>query len=119
VLACADAAAWLGEHSASFDLVVAADVLVYIGDLAPLFGRVREALRGAGWFACSVEAHAGDGYVLQPSSRYAHALGYIEEVAVQSSMRVHAALPAVLRRDRGEAVHGHVLLLQKLLLQKT
>jgi predicted TPR repeat methyltransferase len=119
VLACADAAGWLGEHSVSFDLVVAADVLVYIGDLAPLFRQVHGALRGAGWFACSVEAHAGDGYVLQPSSRYAHALGYIEAVAAKSSMRVHAALPAVLRRDHGEAVHGHVLLLQKLLLQKT
>lgn len=113
VLACADAVDWLSERTAAFDLVVAADVLVYIGDLAPLLGRVHGALRGAGWFACSVESHAGIGYVLQPSSRYAHALAYVEEAAVRSGMRVHAAEPAILRRDRGEAVHGHIALLQK------
>jgi predicted TPR repeat methyltransferase len=112
VLACADAADWLAGHGGSYDLAVAADVLVYIGDLAPLLRQVHGALRGAGWFACSVEAHAGEGYVLQPSGRFAHALAYVEHAAAQAGLRVHAALPAILRRDRGEAVHGHILLLQ-------
>ena len=104
---------WRGKPHA-WDLVVAADVLVYVGDLGPLFGSVAAALRGDGWCACSVETHPGDGVVLQASSRYAHALAYVEQVAQQAGLRLHAATPAILRRDRGEAVHGHIVLLQKI-----
>ena len=115
VLACADITAWLAGQSASWDLVVTADVLVYFGDVAPLLGQVAAALRPHGWMACSVENHAGEeGYVLQASSRYAHALAYLEQAAGAAGLRLHAATPAVLRRDRGDAVHGHIVLLQKI-----
>ena len=114
VLACADIGAWLTDCVDSFDLVVAADVLVYFGDLAPLMEQVSGRLHAGGWFACSVETHAGAGFVLQMSSRYAHALEYMEEVARAAGMHVRATQPAVLRRDRGEAVHGAIVLLQKL-----
>ena len=46
---------------ASFDLIVAADVLVYVGDLGPLFAIVETALTADGLFAFSVEACEGDG----------------------------------------------------------
>lgn len=114
VLACADIGAWLMACADSFDLIVAADVLVYFGDLAPLMRQVSARLRPGGWFACSVEIHAGAGFVLQSSSRYAHALLYMEEVVLAAELRVHATQPAVLRRDHGEAVHGAIFLLQKI-----
>lgn len=113
-LACAEITAWLADGTHAFDLVVAADVLVYFGDLLPLLGGVERVLHGHGWLACSVETHAGEGYVLQPSSRYAHATAYVERVAAAAGLRLHAAQPAILRRDRGAAVHGAILLLQKI-----
>jgi predicted TPR repeat methyltransferase len=113
VLACAEMGAWLAGRADAFDLVVAADVLVYVGDLAPLMGQVQIALRAQGWFACSVESHAGEEYVLQASSRYAHAPAYVERVVRDAGLRLHAAVPAILRRDRDEAVHGTIYLLQK------
>lgn len=113
VLACADIGAWLESCAETFDLAVAADVLVYFGDLAPLMRQVSARLNAGGWFACSVETHAGSGFVLQTSSRYAHAPDYLQAVALAAGLRVHAAQAAILRHDRGEAVHGAVLLLQK------
>jgi len=116
VLACADIGAWLKEAPGAYDLVVAADVLVYFGDLAQLMAQVGTVLRDGGWFACSVETHAGTGYLLQASRRYAHALDYLDEVARGAGLRLHEAAPAVLRQDRGQPVHGHVLTLQKITL---
>jgi predicted TPR repeat methyltransferase len=113
VLECAEIGAWLAGRQACFDLVVAADVLVYVGDLAPLLDRVHGALRAGGSMACSVETHAGAGFILQSSSRYAHALAYVTATAQAAGLRVHAAEPAVLRRDRAEAVHGYIVVLQK------
>jgi predicted TPR repeat methyltransferase len=113
-LDCAEIGAWLAGRQAEFDLVVAADVLVYFGDLAPLMAQVGAVLRADGWLVCSIETYAGMGFILQASSRYAHALDYIEEVARAAGLGLHAAAPAVLRQDRGQPVHGYVLTLQKL-----
>jgi predicted TPR repeat methyltransferase len=43
------------EPQASFDLIAAADALVYIGDLAPLFAAVARALAADGLFAFSYQ----------------------------------------------------------------
>ena len=40
----AEAVAWLEANAETFDLIVSADVLVYIGDLDPLFAAARRAL---------------------------------------------------------------------------
>jgi predicted TPR repeat methyltransferase len=113
VLDCAEIGAWLTGRETAFDLVVAADVLVYFGDLAPLMGQVSAVLHPDGWFVFSIETQPGDGFVLQASSRYAHAIAYVERVAQDAGLRVHAASAVVLRHDRGQPVHGHVMVLRK------
>jgi len=113
-LVCADIVAWLAERPASCDLAVAADVLVYIGDLAPLFARVRRALRAGGLFALSCEALGADGrgFALQPSNRFAHALEYVQATARAAGFDVVAAERAVLRQDHGRDIDGHLVLLR-------
>ena len=113
-LACAEIGAWLDACADRFDLVVAADVLVYFGALAALMRQVSTVLRAQGTLTCSIEAHAGEGFILQASSRYAHALAYVEQVADAAGLRLVEATPAVLRHDRDQPVHGHVLVLQKI-----
>jgi len=113
-LVCADVVAWLAERPASCDLAVAADVLVYIGDLAPLFARVRRALRAGGLFAFSCEAGGDDerGFTLQPSNRFAHTLGYVQRTAQAAGFSVVATERAVLRQDHGRGIDGHLVLLR-------
>ena len=57
----------LAEERAAYDLIVSADVLVYFGDLAPVFVAVARALRPNGIFAFSVERFDGPGFTLQAS----------------------------------------------------
>lgn len=114
-LDCADIGAWLADQHAAWDLAVAADVLVYVGDLAPLFSRMRQALRPGGLFAFSVEALAGEsgaGYAITASNRYAHAPAYVEATALAAGFAPVADEPATLRREHGADVGGRLFLLR-------
>lgn len=111
-LACADIAAALQGRSA--DVLVAADVLVYLGDLQPLFRAVRKALRAGGVFAFSVEAQQGEGdYVLRNSGRYAHTAAYLHALAQAHGLTVDSLTTQTLRQDAGENVAGYITVLSQ------
>jgi predicted TPR repeat methyltransferase len=115
-LHCADIAAFLAPKTHEADLIVAADVFVYIGDLAELFTGMRQALRAGGHACFSVE-DAGEGkgnYVLRASNRYAHSLAYIENLASDCGLTLLEAQPHVLRRDGDLEVAGYVITLAKI-----
>lgn len=76
----AEAVAFLAETAVRFDLVFAADMLVYLGDLAPLFAGAARVLRSRGLFCLSIETGA-EGVTLQPSGRFAHAPDYVAGLA--------------------------------------
>lgn len=108
----ADIAAALDGRSA--DMLVAADVLVYLGDLQPLWRAVRKALRSGGGFAFSVEAHeGGDDYVLRGSGRYAHSENYLRALAQAHGLTVESLSTQTLRQDAGEEVAGYIVVLSR------
>jgi predicted TPR repeat methyltransferase len=105
----ADVEAWLaGAPAASFGLIVAADVFIYIGELDNLFGHCARVLRTGGRFAFSVETCDGDGYRLLPSGRYAQADAYVARLAAQHGFDVAAREAAEIRRG----VQGALYLLR-------
>ncbi|HYE00135.1 MAG TPA: methyltransferase [Alphaproteobacteria bacterium] len=113
-LAVGEAVAALRDGgAAAWDLVAAADVLVYIGDLAPLFAALAAALRPGGRFVATVERLEGEGggFVLQESRRFAHAGPYIAETAAAAGLTMEAMEEASTRRDRGRPVPGLVFAL--------
>jgi len=111
-LVCADIGSCLEGQKASFDLAVAADVLVYFGSLDALFAQVRAALRPGGWFCFSTEAGDGGDVALLPSNRYAHALSYLERLAAAHGFTVVEAERAAVRSENGAAIDGHLLVLR-------
>ena len=111
-LACADLVDWLGVQAGGFDLAVAADVLIYVGDLVPVFAAVRQVLRPRGLWAFSVEAAAGEHFVLKPTRRYGHSLPYLHELADRHGFVVESVDAAVLREDTERDIDGHVAVLR-------
>jgi predicted TPR repeat methyltransferase len=104
----------LAARPGAYDLAVSADVLVYIGDLAPLFGAAHGALRPGGRLAVSVEHLDGDGrYELQPTRRYKHTRGYVEATARAAGFTVETALLAELRREGRGWIRGGLYLLRR------
>ena len=101
----------LAEHLAStddrHDLVVSADVFIYVGDLAPVFSGVRRVLQPGGVFAFSVEPAAADQpWVLQASLRYAHGAAALRTLAAAHGLQVRHVERGALRVDEVHTVQG-------------
>ena len=111
-LECAELTEYVARRRDDVDLIVAADVLVYVGDLAPVFSAVRRALRHDGRFAFSVEAGDDDAdFELARTRRYRHSRGYIERLAAESGFAVRSLESSVLRTNDGSDVKGFLALL--------
>lgn len=80
----ADFVSFLAARPASFDAVVSADSLIYVGDLRPVLTATVGALRPGGWLVATLE-HAADGaaadrgYVPGMSGRYLHDADWVED----------------------------------------
>jgi predicted TPR repeat methyltransferase len=112
-LACADLTAYLDRRNEVWDLAVAADVFVYIGDLAPVFAGVWRALRLGGRFCFSVEAGDGADYTLRPSNRYAHSSSYLERLAADCGFAILAVDAVEARQENGAPIAALALILSK------
>ena len=111
-LAQADIAEHLRTTPRRHGLVVATDVFIYVGDLAPVFAGVCRVLERGGVFAFSVESHAGAGFVLQPSLRYAHSEAYVRALAEGHGLQVVHLQPTTLREDQRQPIAGLVVCLR-------
>ncbi len=95
------------------DLVVAADVFIYVGALEPTFAACARALRPGGLLAFSVEHSPHDDFVLQATLRYAHADAYLRRLAAAHGFSVERTAPSVLRIDSGLPVNGQLFVLRR------
>jgi len=113
-LAHADIVEFLATDEERFDLVLAADVFIYVGDLAGVFALVERAM-ARGVFCFSVESlgDEGAGLRLLPSLRYAHSDGYLEGLASQHGFEVVAMKHAPVRQDQGNLIQGVYAVLRR------
>lgn len=106
------------EPAASADLLIAADVLCYVGDLAPAMRGASRVLMPGGLFALTLQKGQGsqgrqEGYAIGPDLRFAHAPDYVRETAAAQGLATARIEEAPLRRDAGAEVLGLVVLLRK------
>jgi predicted TPR repeat methyltransferase len=101
------------QQAAAFDLILASDVLLYLGDLLPLFRAVRRALRPGGRFAFTVDLLDGPGdYRLTPWVHFAHSRAYLEQVTRTAPLQLAHERAVVFPRDAGHAAAGLVMVLR-------
>jgi predicted TPR repeat methyltransferase len=93
------------------DLVLAGDVLIYLGDPAPVLLQTAGALRPGGLFTFTVEEQAEPGYSLQPTGRYSHSRECIERLAGEAGLSVRHCTRGVLRRQQDQPVVGLIFVL--------
>lgn len=103
-----------------FDLIVAADVLIYFGDLTQVLGSFAQRLSPGGWLVISVE-NGGDlpapGFMLGASGRYKHSEAHVSTALAASGMgRPKQLLQRTLRHEFGTSVEGLAIAAQKPIL---
>jgi predicted TPR repeat methyltransferase len=94
--------------TASYDLILAADVLVYLGDLRPIIAAAYDALTPDGVFVFTVQIIKGADFSLGPDQRFSHSENYIMS-AMTMFQAVHVT-PGTFRRERNEPVPGLLVL---------
>jgi predicted TPR repeat methyltransferase len=108
----ADLADMLTDSSERWDIILAADVLNYFGDLDAVLAGVASRLRSGGRFVASFELlSCGDdapceNWRLHTQGRFAHAAAYVAGAACAAGLQVVSFAEESLRCETGVAVNG-------------
>ncbi|MGF1446960.1 MAG: methyltransferase domain-containing protein [Pikeienuella sp.] len=108
-----DATAFLAAQDPSdapYDLIVATDMLPYMGALEELFAGLTRCLAPGGLVAVSTEALApghGD-YRVGPGHRFAHGEDYLRRCFTATGLTLRSIAPIVVRYNDGTPVPGHL-----------
>jgi len=101
-------------HEFRPDIVVSADVFVYIGDIANIFKETAQALEDNGLFVFSTEdTQDTDEFMLKESGRFAHNENYIASLADTYGLNLIDKQKTIIRYDADKPIHGQVYLLKK------
>ena len=92
-----------------YDLIAAADVVMYIGALESVAEWAAKSLRPGGRFVFTAEAMVGSGYALGETRRYRHSARYLTDVLTDAGFAAPRLSPGVVRHDRGQPVEAFVI----------
>lgn len=96
------------------DLVIAADVTMYLGSLDNVMMLVSNLLETDGIFAVSTEdSMQEDGFVLQSSLRYAHSQRYVTDILSRYGFDLMEGTETTIRKDAGKPLPGILFLARK------
>lgn len=103
-----------------YDLIVAADVFVYVGDLHAVFTAAYNRMRPGGLFAFSLEllqsppsGTESKGFIVGENNRYLHAPEYVRELAANAGFTLHSLQEVSTRNEASVPVKGFVVVLEK------
>lgn len=99
---------------ASFDVISAVDVFIYLGDLRRIVSGARDALRRDGLLAFTVEADTGEGYSLGRTGRYRHSPAFLETLRNEFGFEELVFARETLRMEGNAPCEGFVVVWRKL-----
>ncbi len=112
-LIAGDLAAAAAAMDEPFDLAVAADVFVYLGDLAPIHRAVQRILVPTGLFVFTTETGATPSFMLASNGHYKHGVDYLADLAAATGFTVVRIEQAPIRKEAADIVMGHYVYLAK------
>ncbi|MCC5865511.1 MAG: tetratricopeptide repeat protein [Wenzhouxiangella sp.] len=102
---------FLEQSADTWEAIVAADVLIYLGELDRLMTAVARRLRPGGWFCFSVESSAGPDVELHPGSgRFRHSDEYLARSLAAAGLSLDRADEVVVRSEFGQPIAGRLIL---------
>ncbi|GAB5413918.1 MAG: tetratricopeptide repeat protein [Congregibacter sp.] len=90
----------------NFDLIVCADVLLYVGELGALFDSIARRANPGAHMILSTESYEGTGFTLRESGRFAHSQPYVESCAQAAGFALTRRTDIQLRKELGNWIPG-------------
>jgi len=101
------------KADASANLILAADAICYVSDIAPVLKEAKRVLAPGGVFAFTLETHDGDGVAIGEGLRYAHGKTTVREKVVGAGLGLAHLQEASPRTEDNEPVRGLVVVTVK------
>ncbi len=98
-----------GKADASTNLILAADAMCYVNDIAPVLHEAKRVLAPGGVFAFTLETHDGDGVMIGDGLRYAHGKTIVREKVAGTGLVLAYLEQASPRTEDNEPVRGLVV----------
>ena len=105
---------YLNNDLEKYDLFIATDVLIYIGDLSQLFSNISGASKSGAVFLFSTESTNTNDYLLTNQGRYAHSDKYVNQLARLHQFTILKVENTILRTEEGKGVDGQLFILKYL-----
>ena len=103
----------LASEGLPYDFILAADTLVYLGDLHAILTHAVPRLKPGGLFLFTVEKCGGAGFELGPKRRWRHSETYIRAESSAAGLDVAGLLACSPRSEAGIPVEGLAVALQR------
>ncbi len=101
------------KPDASADLILAADAMVYVADLAPVLHEAKRVLAPGGLLAFTVETHGGDGVILGQGLRYAHGTPCVRSSIEAAGLKLSHLEDLSARNEDNAPAPGLVVVAEK------
>jgi predicted TPR repeat methyltransferase len=97
----------------SAELILAADAMVYVADLAPVLAEASRVLIAGGVLAFTTEAHDGDGVIIGEGLRYAHSADHVRASVEAAGLVLSEIEDRSARNEEDAPVPGLVVVATK------
>ena len=114
----AEIVGFLEKEAGEYQLITAADVLTYFGDLRVVFENVASNLELGGLFVFSVSENlfTTDDFLLMPSGRFVHNLDYVMTLLKKCGYSKLSQERVALRNEGDKVVWGYVITAEKIII---
>lgn len=103
---------YLKQSTTDYDLFIAADVLAYFGNLAPLFESIQKRSAANAYFLFTVENTEEEDYLLRKTGRFSHSKKYIQSLAEAHQFTLEACKPTTIRMENDSPISGFNFILR-------
>ena len=103
----------LAKTGPTYDLILAADTMIYLGDLSACFVGVAKRLEPGGFYLFAVESGGGEGWQQTPKNRFSHSESYLRSEAARAGLAFVQLTQCTLRYESNWPVEGLAVALQK------
>jgi predicted TPR repeat methyltransferase len=102
-----------GRAERSADLILAADAMVYVADLAPVLKEAERVLMPGGLLAFTTETHGGEDIIIGAGLRYAHASAHVRASVEAAGLELSLLEDRSARNEDNVPVPGLVAVAAK------
>ncbi len=112
-LVAIDIEEFLRRKEKDYNIILAADVFTYLGELKPVFQALYRTAAESAFFCFSTEKTEKGSFQLRQTGRFAHSSSYVIELGSQTGWKLLNFFPEKLRKEKDRWIEGYIFFMQK------